>query len=151
MFFCVYKGSFTDPLFYLRLFTHVLGHANWSHYASNMTLFLLLGPILEEKYGSKRILEIMLVVAFVTGVIHILLPGSTALLGASGIVFAFMLLASVTGSGKGIPVTLILVAGIYISEQIYTGITSADSISQLTHIIGGSIGAVYGLALKGKK
>lgn len=151
MFFCVYKGSLKDPLFYLRLFTHVLGHANWSHYASNMTLFLLLGPILEEKYGSRRILEIMLVVAFVTGVIHVLLPGNTGLLGASGIVFAFMLLASVTGSGKGIPVTLILVAGIYISEQIYTGITSADSISQLTHIIGGSIGAVYGLALRGKK
>ena len=25
---------------------------------SNMTLFLLLGPVLEEKYGSKNLLEI---------------------------------------------------------------------------------------------
>lgn len=149
--FCVYKGSFLDPLFYVRLFTHVLGHASITHYVSNMTLFLLLGPILEEKYGSKKILQIIVLTAFVTGVIHILLPGNTALLGASGIVFAFILLASVTGSNKGIPLTLLLVAGIYITQEVYTGLTSADNISQLTHIIGGGIGAAYGMLNRKKK
>lgn len=149
-YFCVYKGSFSDPLFYLRMFTHVLGHANWQHYSNNMILFLLVGPMLEEKYGSGRLLAVILAVALITGVVHVFLPSDTALMGASGIVFAFILLASVTGNGKGIPATLIIAAAIYISQEIYTGIILQDNISQLTHIIGGSLGAIFGLALRGK-
>lgn len=148
--FSVYRGSFTDPLFYVRLFCHVLGHANISHYANNMVLFLLVGPLLEEKYGSRQLFSIIAAVALITGLVHIFLPGNTALLGASGVVFAFILLSSVTGSGRGIPLTMIIVALIYISQQVYEGVTSLDSISQLTHIIGGTIGAVYGMMIRGK-
>ena len=42
-------GTLADPLTWLRLFTHVLGHASWEHYAGNMMLFLLIGPMLEER------------------------------------------------------------------------------------------------------
>ncbi|MBR4445372.1 MAG: rhomboid family intramembrane serine protease [Solobacterium sp.] len=149
--FSVYRGSLSDPLFYLRLFTHVLGHASLSHYTGNMMLFLLVGPLLEEKYGSRRLLGIMALVALVTGIVHVLISANTMLLGASGIVFAFILLASVTGTRKGIPLTMIIVAVIYISEQVYQGFTAADSISQLTHIIGGCIGAICGLFLKNER
>lgn len=149
--FSVYRGSLSDPLFYLRLFTHVLGHASLSHYAGNMMLFLLVGPLLEEKYGSRRLLGIMALVALVTGIVHVQISPNTMLLGASGIVFAFILLASVTGTRKGIPLTMIIVAVIYISEQVYQGFTAADSISQLTHIIGGCIGAICGLFLKNER
>ena len=148
--FSVYKGSFTDPLFYVRLFTHVLGHASISHYCNNMILILLVGPLLEEKYGSGRLAGIIAAVAFITGIVDILLPGNSALLGASGVVFAFILLSSVTGSGKGLPLTTIIVAFIYITQQVYEGVAMADNISQLTHIIGGTIGAVYGLSMKRK-
>lgn len=148
--FSVYKGSFRDPLFYLRLFTHVFGHASIDHYCNNMILLLLVGPLLEEKYGSGRIAGVMAAVALITGIVHILLPGNSALLGASGIVFAFILLSSVTGSGRGIPVTTIVVAAIYITQQVIQGMNMTDNISQLTHIIGGTIGAVYGLTLKKK-
>jgi GlpG protein len=40
---------------------------------------------------------------------------------------------------------------IYISQQLYDGLVIADSVSQLTHIIGGAIGAVYGMALRDRK
>ena len=88
--------------------------------------------------------------SLVTGLVHIFLPGRSALLGASGVDFALILLASVTGSrtGNAIPLTLIIVAIIYIGQQVYQGLTTADNISQLTHIIGGSIGAVYGMAVQ---
>ena len=88
--------------------------------------------------------------ALITGLFHVFIAGHTALLGASGVVFAFILLSSVTGSGKGIPLTMLIVALIYISQQVYEGITSPDNISQLTHIIGGTIGAVYGMMIRGK-
>ncbi|MCH4020262.1 MAG: rhomboid family intramembrane serine protease [Erysipelotrichaceae bacterium] len=147
--FSIYRTSFRDPMQYVRLFTHVLGHASIDHYASNMIMFLLVGPLLEEKYGSRRILQVILVVALVTGLVHLALPDNTALLGASGIDFAFILMASVTGNNRGgIPLTMIIVAVIYLGRQIYAGITASDNISQLTHIIGGSIGALYGLALQ---
>ena len=147
--FSIYQTSFTDPMQYVRLFTHVLGHGCLSHYTNNMLMFLLVGPLLEEKYGSKQLLSIILVVALATGLVHILLPGNPALLGASGIVFAFILMASVTGTkNNGIPLTMIIVAIIYIGDAIYSGITTVDNISQLTHIIGGCLGAVYGMALR---
>lgn len=146
--FSVYRTSFSDPMQYIRLFTHVLGHADLSHYTSNMIIFLLVGPLLEEKYGSVRLLEVIGAVALVTGLIHIFLPGNTALLGASGVDFAFILMASVTGDRSGIPLTMIIAAVIYIGSQIYAGIVSSDSVSQLTHIVGGSIGAFLGLAMR---
>ncbi len=152
LFFSVYRSSLS-PLFFVRLFGHVLGHASLEHYANNMVIFLLVGPLLEEKYGSRQLLSIIATVAVVTGVVHLILPGNTALLGASGVDFAFILLASVTGSRKNneIPLTLIIVAVIYIAQQIYAGVTVSDNVSQLTHIIGGSIGALYGMALSRRK
>ena len=148
--FSVYRTGLLDPMQYVRLISYVFGHANYSHFINNFTVILLVGPMLEEKYGSGRIAGIIATVAFITGVVHILLPGNTALLGASGVVFAFILLSSVTGSGKGIPLTTVIVALIYITQQVYEGVAMADNISQLTHIIGGTIGAVYGLSMKRK-
>jgi membrane associated rhomboid family serine protease len=37
--------DFRDPLDYVRLFTHVLGHADWSHFTANFTVILLIGPL----------------------------------------------------------------------------------------------------------
>ena len=55
--FCVYRSSWRDPLGYIRLFGHVLGHANWEHFLNNMLLLLVVGPPMEEKYGSIPLLK----------------------------------------------------------------------------------------------
>jgi rhomboid protease GluP len=151
--FSVYRSSWTSPLTYVRLFTHVLGHASWSHYLNNMMFLLLTGPMLEEKYGSRKLVEIMAAVAVSTGLVHIFLFSGTALLGASGIVFAFLLLSSITGSRRNgeIPLTLILVAVLYGGQQIYEGLFVADNVSQLTHLIGGLVGTMYGLSMRPKR
>ena len=70
------------------------------------------------------------------------------LLGASGIVFAFILIASITTrEDHTIPVTFILVALLYLGQQIYQGIVEKDNISQMAHIVGGITGSVLGFAL----
>ena len=92
--FCTYAAPMDDPLTYLRLVTHVLGHAGMTHLLGNMAYILLLGPMLEEKYGWKNLLAVILVTAVITGVIHNLLFPRTMLLGASGVVFAMILLSS---------------------------------------------------------
>ena len=147
LFFSTYGSSLLSPMTYIRLLGHIFGHANVDHLVSNLLYILLLGPMLEEKYG-KRLIIVILSTAAVTGIVHNLLSPNTMLLGASVVVFAFIILASITGNEEGIPVTLIIVALLWIGSEIYTGITTADSVSQLTHIVGGLTGGIIGLAFK---
>ncbi len=149
--FMTYRSSLANPLTYLRLFTHVLGHSGWAHFIGNASYLLLLGPMLEEKYGSKMLIEIMAVTAFVTGIVNYIFFGNVALCGASGVVFAFIVIASFTGFREGeIPLTFILVAVIFIGQQVYEGITISDNISNMAHIVGGFVGAVIGYFLNRK-
>lgn len=146
--FMTYHSSLFSPLTYLRFFTHVLGHSGWEHLIGNASYLLLLGPMLEEKYGSKTIVEIILMTALVTGIVNYIFFPSVALCGASGVVFSFILLSSFTGFREGeIPLTFILVAVIYIGQQIFQGITVNDNISNMAHIVGGIVGAVIGYGL----
>lgn len=147
--FSVYRSSFTDPLTFVRLFTHVLGHADLTHYMNNMLILLLVGPLLEEKYGTRRLLQLYVAVALSTGLIHIFLFPHTGLLGASGIDFALILLSSITAQKKNqLPLTLILTVLIYCGQQVYDGLFVRDQISQLSHLIGGAVGMFFGLQKK---
>lgn len=149
--FMTYHSSLANPLTYLRFFTHVLGHSGWQHFISNAAYLLLLGPMLEEKHGSQTLIEIIAITALVTGLVNYIFFPSVALCGASGVVFAFIILASFTGFKDGeIPLTFILVAIIYIGQQIFEGITVADNISNMAHIVGGAVGAVLGYLLNKK-
>lgn len=147
--FCVYRSALTDPLFYLRLFCHVLGHASWAHFLNNMLLLLVVGPPLEEKYGSRPLLAGILMTAAISGVLQcVLFPGS-ALLGASGIVFMLIMLSSLAGMRDGaIPLTLLLVAALYLGQQVYDMIFVQDQIANFMHIVGGICGTVFGFAVR---
>ncbi len=146
--FSTYRASMKDPLTYVRLFTHVLGHISFAHLVENMGYILLLGPALEEKYGWKDLLVVILTTALITGIVHNLLFPRTILLGASGVAFAFILLTSFTEFRDGeIPLTVILVAVIFLGRQIWEGLTVQDHVSNLSHVIGGLIGAVAGYLL----
>lgn len=149
--FMTYHSSLLNPLTYIRFITHVFGHANWNHFIGNATYLLLLGPMLEEKYKSGTLIEIIIITALVTGIINYIFFPNIALCGASGIVFAFIILASFTGFKEGeIPLTFILVATIYIGQQIFDGITVNDNVSNMAHIFGGLVGAVTGYILNKK-
>lgn len=149
--FMTYHSSMANPLTYIRFFTHVLGHSGWSHFINNAAYLLLLGPMLEEKHGSQTLLEIIAITALVTGLVNYIFFPSVGLCGASGVVFAFIILASFTGFKDGeIPLTFILVAIIYIGQQVFEGITVTDNISNMAHIVGGAVGAVLGYLLNKK-
>lgn len=145
--FSTYASSPLDPLTYVRLIGHIFGHADYNHLFSNMTYILLLGPMLEEKYHN-RLLVVILSTAIVTGLCNNLFQPNVRLLGASGVVFAFIILASITGKDRGIPITLILVAILWIGGEVSSMFTVSDSISHITHIIGGLVGGVIGLVFK---
>ena len=146
--FSVYRSSLKDPLFYIRLFGHVLGHSGYSHYMNNMLLLLLVGPGLEEKYGSRNLLMTILVTALVTGLVQFIFFPGTALLGASGVVFMMIVLNSFTEMRRGgIPLTMLLVVALYLGNEVVDGLSESDNISQMTHIVGGLCGIVFGFSL----
>jgi membrane associated rhomboid family serine protease len=145
LFFSVYKSSWVNPLTYVRLFGHVLGHAGWSHFSANMVLFLVLGPMLEEKYGSKALLEMIVITAVISGLFYMILYPNNALLGASGIVFMMIVLSSAAGMKNGrIPITLLLVVIIYLGGELLSGFSTSDGIAHAAHIVGGICGTGFG-------
>jgi membrane associated rhomboid family serine protease len=137
-----HSGAIKD---YVKLFTHVLGHANIDHYISNFSFILLLGPILEATYGSIAILVMTLVTALATGLLNVLIFPGSVLLGASGIVFMMILLASFTNFKKGeVPLTFILVMIIYLGREVWAAVARNDNVSQFAHVIGGMVGSFFG-------
>lgn len=149
--FMTYHSSLKAPLTYVRFFTHVLGHADWAHFIGNMSYILLLGPLLEEKYGSTRILQVIVITALATGLINYIFFWNVALCGASGVCFAFILMSSLTSFRSGeIPLTFVLVAVIYLGQQIYEGLVMVDNISNMAHIVGGIVGGLAGFYLNKK-
>lgn len=129
---------------YAGLFTHILGHASWQHLIGNFMLILLLGPILEERFGSLPLLVMILLTALVTGLVNVVFA-SGFLVGASGIVFMMILLASTANIRQGdIPLTFIAVAVIYLGGEIVNAIQKEDQVSQMAHLVGGVVGAIFG-------
>ena len=116
----------------------------------NFAIILLIGPILEEKYGTKNLSIMMFVTALVTGILNVALWDS-GLLGASGIVFMMILLGSLVIFRKcTIPLTFILIVVLYLGREL-TAIFENDNISQFAHILGGICGMIFGFIFSGNK
>jgi membrane associated rhomboid family serine protease len=142
-----YFGSFRN---WVTLFTHVIGHADINYFLSNFAFILLIGPILEEIYGSRVLLLMIAVTALVTGSLNVLFFPSS-LLGASGVVFMMILLASFTNFNKGeIPLTFILVLILYLGRELINSFkpNNTNNISEFAHIIGGFCGSLFGFFRK---
>jgi membrane associated rhomboid family serine protease len=149
--FMSYYTSWLDPLLYLRFFTCVIAHADVNHYFGNFMMILVIGPMMEEKYGGKRLMYMILITAFITGLCNAVFFPQYATLGASGLAFMFILLCSfVNMKNAGLPLTMLLVGFFYIGNEIIGGLFNNDNISQFSHIIGGLCGAAFGFYFRGE-
>lgn len=141
--FSSYRSSLLNPLTYLRFFTHILGHSNWEHLINNYIIILLVGPMIEEKYGTMDLLLMILITAFVVGLFNFI-RGGIKLKGSSCIVFMLIVLSSFSNIQAGkIPITFILIFIFYVFREI-KDLKADDGISHTGHIIGALCGAVFG-------
>ena len=142
--FSCYRSSIWNPLTYLRLFSHILGHANWNHLKNNFLIILLVGPSLEEKYGVANLIAMILITAGITGILHNIFK-KTVLLGSSGIAFMLVLLSSFVNINSGrVPLTLILICLFYVIDEIRDSMAKKDQVSHLGHLIGAVCGIAFG-------
>ena len=138
-------ADWANVFFYFRLVSHVLGHGGWEHLLGNLAIILLLGPLLEEKYGPAELLEMIGITAVVTAVANLILF-DRGLLGASGVAFMMILLASTGSLKRGeVPLTFVLVALLFLGREIVKAF-EADNVSQFAHLAGGACGAAFGFA-----
>ncbi len=147
--FSVYRARL-DILFIFRLFSHILGHTGFIHFLNNFFIILVCGASVEEKYGSKNTLAFISITAFIIGILHITFF-DTSLIGASGIAYMLLSLASFTNVATGqIPMTSILFLIICITRELYF-FKRNDDVSTMSHIVGIVCGIIIGIIIYSRR
>jgi len=146
--FMSYRGSIFNPLSYFRLVSHIFGHSDFDHLKRNFLFILLIGPMLEEKYGSINMIIIILITGLASGLFNVIFSNNR-MLGASDIVYMMIILSSFVNITNGkIPITLILIILFYVIEEIWSMVKKKkDKVSHLSHLIGAIVGCIYGFYL----
>ena len=98
--FTSYRSSMLNPFTYVRLFTHSIGHKDWNHLVSNFLYILLIGPMIEEKYGSVNLLVMLLLTSLVIGLFNTIFS-NYVITGASGNVYMLIVLSSFSNIAEG--------------------------------------------------
>lgn len=145
--FSVYRSSLSNPFTYFRFIGHIFGHSNVQHIVGNLTLFLLVAPIVEERCGTLRLLGYIFLTGIVIGLFQFILFPASGLLGLSGVVFMLIVLASYgdCNGAREIPITVVLVILLWIGGEVWDSITVRDNVSQFSHLLGGLCGFLLGL------
>jgi membrane associated rhomboid family serine protease len=135
--------------FLLSLLTWTLAHGGMTHLLSNFVVILLAGPLLEDRFGSLRMLAVLVTASVLVGLAHCILDPGGALIGARGTVFCLiMLTAMLAGRSGTIPLTMLLVAALYLGREL-VGPFANDGIFQTAHILGAALGVMLGLVMRG--
>ena len=140
------NDSLLNPLTYFKLVSHSLGHSNWDHLYSNFLKILLIGPLIEEKYGSYQLLIMMIITSLIIGVINRLFS-KNRILGASGIAYMLIVLCSFVNIEDGkIPLTLVLILLFFVVDEIINLLRrKKDGVSHLGHVTGAICGLILGI------
>ncbi len=144
-FFVMRKGSILNPMNYIRLLTSGLCHKDWNHFRNNFITILLIGPMLEEKYGSIPLLQMLALTTIISSAVHLVFYKNGAV-GASDNVFMLIVLCSIVNITDGkIPITLVLIFFFYVADEIIKQFSKKeDHVAHDSHIVGAILGFVYG-------
>lgn len=144
-FFLFRRGSLLNPMTYFRLVLSGICHSNWAHFRNNFITILLIGPLLEEKYGSLNLLYMLIITTVVSSLVHLFIYDSGAI-GASDNVYMLIVLCSIVNISDGkIPITLILIILFYVVDEVIKQFSKKkDNISHDSHIVGAICGFIFG-------
>ena len=143
--FTSYRSSPFNPLTYIRLFTHSIGHMDLSHLIHNFLFILLIGPMIEEKYGSINLIVMLLITSLIIGLFNTIFS-NYSITGASGNVYMLIVLSSFSNISEGkIPITLILILIFYILSEFKSRIFEGNKKTYHTgHLLGALCGIGFG-------
>ena len=97
---------------------------------------------------SKRDQLLMIYLAALAFIFPSLLSDNNLNSLASGIVFMLIMLSSLAGMKSGqIPLTLILVAVLYLGQEIHSMLFIKDNVANFMHLVGGACGTLVGFSM----
>jgi membrane associated rhomboid family serine protease len=146
--------NFLSPFSYFRMISQIFGHSNWQHLSGNLVYILLVGPNCEREYGCYKICIIVFLTAISSSLSHLFFgPRDSIQLGASGVVFMFILLNSlIETKTHHIPLTFICQVGIWCSKEFISNFWSQEGgISHLAHLTGALVGTLSGYYFQQQK
>ncbi len=143
--FTSYRSSIFNSLTYVRLFTHSIGHQDLNHLIHNFLFILLVGPMIEEKYGSINLIVMFLITSLIIGLFNTIIS-NYIITGASGNVYMLIVLSSFSNITEGkIPLTLILILIFYVISEIRDSVTGANKgVYHGGHLLGALCGIAFG-------
>ncbi len=140
-----YRSSPLNPLTYIRMFTHCIGHKDLDHLISNFLYILLVGPMIEEKYGSINLILMFAITSLIIALFNIIISNKV-ILGASGNVFMLIVLSSFANISEGkIPLTLVLILIFYCFGEVKRSLLEGNKkVYHDGHLIGALCGLLFG-------
>lgn len=124
--------------------THIFAHGNYEHWTLNATLIALLGPSIEERYGSITTLLMIIATAFIAGIVgHCII---SSCVGLSTIVYMMLVLNLFRDNENGIPFISIFIIAFFVLPEFFAG--NAGIIAHWAHITGALCGFGFGFLTK---
>lgn len=160
--------DFKNALDYVRLFLHVFAGTSWEMVLLNALFVLLLGPQLEERYGTPMLCLMMILTALVTGVLCVC-TGCLVATGAEGIIFMMIVLISLTAfARRRLPFSWLCIFLCYTAYRVHyyaylprasTSFAQDKSLMELLqkniplliNLAGGIIGSLFGFFIQPRK
>ena len=135
-----------SPAGIFSLFGHVFGHADFAHLHGNVMLLLLVGPPCEAAFGAVRLSKVMCWVALASSLSHAVLGRAGSMqLGASGVVFAMILLNSLLQQRGGkVALTFVLTAVGWLHREVSEAVVGQSNVAHSAHLVGAAVGAWFG-------
>jgi len=135
---------------HFRLFAHAAGHQEWGHLKGNILLICLVGPACERAHGGAALLRVLAVVAVCTALAHSCTKPHTIVFGASGSVFALIMLSTYANyKGSRVPITSVVVAILWLAGEVWDLVLSrASGVSNIAHLAGGLLGVFCGISMQ---
>lgn len=139
--------------YYWQFLTYMFTHATVSHFIFNIISLYIFGTAVERRIGSREFLLYYLLTGVLSGVasyaMFYMANTNTVLLGASGAIYALLILFSVLYPRSVIyvfgliPVQAPLLIILYFIIELISGLTAHDGVAHMTHLSGLVFGLLY--------
>lgn len=139
--------------YYWQFLTYMFTHATVSHFIFNMLSLYIFGTAVERRIGSREFILYYLLTGVLSGVasyaMFYMANTNTVLLGASGAIYALLMLFSVLYPRSVIyvfgliPVQAPLLIILYFIIELISGLSAHDGVAHMTHLSGLVFGLLY--------
>lgn len=139
--------------YYWQFLTYMFTHATVSHFIFNMLSLYIFGTAVERRIGSREFILYYILTGVLSGVasyaMFCMANTNTVLLGASGAIYALLMLFSVLYPRSVIyvfgliPVQAPVLIILYFIIELISGLTAHDGVAHMTHLSGLVFGLLY--------